>query len=118
MPSDSGPSPLNQLSLLHEHQRVRDHSSEAHPSRRNRGGQPGNQNARSHGFYSPALSTREQDALQEASDLKDLRPEIALLRVKIKDLLPYADTHPELLLQAVRTITRMVDVQNRITHGR
>ena len=41
-----------------------------------------------------------------------------MLRVKIVRLLSYPDTPSELILQAARTLTRMVDVQDRITHGR
>ena len=95
-----------------------DRSSEARPPRRKRGGQPGNQNARKHGFYSTAPSAREQGALQEAIVLKDLSSEIALMRVKTIDLVAHPDIPPELLFRAARTITRMLDGQDRITHGR
>ena len=49
--------------------------TEAALLRRKRGGQPSNQNARRHGFYSTALSDQEQEALYEAVNLKDLQPD-------------------------------------------
>ena len=86
--------------------------------RRRRGGQPGNRNARTHGFYSAALTPEEQQSLQKAMDLKGLHPEIALLRVKLMEIIANHNTAPEIMIQAIRTLTRMVDVQDRITYGR
>ena len=85
---------------------------------RDRGGQPGNQNARTHGFYADSLTSREQEHLVQAAELKGLHSEIALLRVKLLALISSGRASPELLLQVSRTLTRMVDVQNRITYGR
>ena len=93
-----------------------DPSEEAPP--RKRGGQPGNRNAMRHGFYSDAFSPEERELLRQALEIKSLQPDIAMLRVKIVRLLSYPDTPSELILQAARTLTRMVDVQDRITHGR
>ena len=84
--------------------------------RRKRGAPSGNQNARKHGFYSIALSPQEQETLQEAVNIKGLGSEIALMRVKITRLLAYADTSPELLLKAVRALTRMVAVHDQVTY--
>ena len=89
--------------------------SEAIPPRRRRGAPLGNQNARRHGFYSTALTPQEQQALLEAADIKDLLSEIALMRVKLMELVAYPDTSTELLLQTARAITRMVDVQHKVT---
>ena len=82
----------------------------------NRGGAPrGNQNARKHGFYSTALTPEEQEALGRALELKDLTPEIALMRVKLMELVSYPETSPELVIKAARTLTRMVGVQHEVT---
>jgi len=104
--------------------------SEAIPPRRKRGAPFGNQNAHrpcgelaeSNGFYSSALTPEEQQALLEAAALKDLLSEIARAcgelaepRVKLMELVAYPDTSTELLLQAARAITRMVDVQHKVT---
>ena len=102
--------PLQQSSDSNHHS-----PSEAIPPRRRRGAPLGNQNARRHGFYSSALTPEEQQALLEAADIKDLLSEIALMRVKLMELVAYPDTSTELLLQTTRALTRMVDVQHKIT---
>ncbi|MFH1140645.1 MAG: hypothetical protein V1724_03010 [Chloroflexota bacterium] len=84
-------------------------------SSRRRGAPSGNQNARTHGFYSSALSPQAQEALREAVSLKDLQSEIALMRVKVMDMVSSPDTSTELLLQAIRALTRLVDVQHKVT---
>ena len=53
-------------------------AQETVPLPRRRGAQPGNQNARKHGFYSSTLSPEQQESLEEAAALKDLQSEIAL----------------------------------------
>ena len=96
---------------------AQDPTEEEAPPRK-RGGQPGNRNARTHGFYSAALTPEEQQSLRKAIDLKGLHPEIALLRVKLMEIIASGNTDPDIMIQAVRTLTRMVDVQDRITYGR
>jgi len=54
--------------------------------KRHRGGQPGNQNARKHGFYSELLTPGQERALG-AFGRDGLDREIALLRIKIQSLL-------------------------------
>ncbi len=90
-------------------------NGETESSARRRGAPSGNQNARKHGFYSAALSAQEQEALLDAATIKDLQSEIALMRVKLMDLVSSLDTSTELLLQAVRALTRLVDVQHKVT---
>lgn len=53
--------------------------------KRKRGGQPGNQNGRTHGFYSKAVNPEHRKKLRTAADIKGLDQEIALLRLKIND---------------------------------
>ncbi len=65
---------------------------------RSRGGQPGNQNSRTHGFYSKAVPPELRHKLTDAAEIHGLDQEIALLRSKIaiageqgesyKDLVP------------------------------
>ena len=88
------------------------------PPHRDRGGQPGNQNARTHGFYAGSLTSQEQEHLVQAVELKGLHSEIAFLRVKLLALISSQRASPELLLRATRTLTRMVEFQDRITYGR
>ncbi len=52
-------------------------------SKRRPGGQPGNQNARKHGFYSRSVNPEHRKQLRAAADVEGLDQEIALLRQKI-----------------------------------
>ena len=81
--------------------------------KKKRGAPFGNQNARKHGFYSRCLPPEQAKLLEEAGGLRDLRPEIALLRVKLNDLLEDPDTAPELILKTVNALTRLLSVQRR-----
>ena len=92
--------------------------SPTHSPPQKRGGQPGNRNARTHGFYAGSLTSREQEHLVQAVELKGLHSEIAFLRVKPLALISSQRASPELLLRATRTLTRMVEFQDRITYGR
>ena len=51
--------------------------------KRNPGGQPGNQNARKHGFYSVKLSPQEISQVRGLVDLAGMEPGLALIRVKL-----------------------------------
>jgi len=80
-----------------------------------RGGQKNNQNARKHGFYSRALTEAEKVELDEATYVEGLDQEIALLRVKLREL---AENHPDridLHLEAANTIARLVRTRYQIT---
>jgi len=83
-------------------------------SKRKKGGQPENQNARKHGFYSKILTEAQKVQLEDAIGIEGLDDEIALLRVKLRDVL---ETHPEymdLQLKAIATIARLVSVRYKI----
>jgi hypothetical protein len=75
------------------------------------GGQPGNQNARTHGFYSRVLTSDQQAQLQQARDLRGVDEEIAMLRVKIQSILENDPDNSAVLLRAVTALTRLVKVR-------
>ena len=81
------------------------------------GGQPGNQNARKHGFYSKHFTPDQLKQLEDADDLRDLGPEIALLRVKLNALLDDPEVSTELLLRAVNSLARLMAIQRRYVYG-
>jgi hypothetical protein len=56
-------------------------------TQRSRGGQPGNQNARTHGYYSRKLTPYQQRALHDAALLKGVDRETAKLCLKISSIL-------------------------------
>ena len=72
------------------------------------GGQPGNQNARKHGFYSKVLDEAEQLDFELATDIEGIDDEIALLRVKIKSLLERDPGNIKLIMQATNTLAGLV----------
>ena len=85
--------------------------------KRKSGGQPGNQNARKHGFYSKHFTPDQLKQLEDADDLRDLGPEIALLRVKLNALLDDPEVSIELLLRAVNSLARLMAIQRRYVYG-
>ena len=61
-----------------------DSGSRGAAPRRKRGGQPGNQNALKHGFYSPGFKPTEEMDLAELAGQVDLNDEITMLRVVMR----------------------------------
>ena len=76
--------------------------------KRIRGGQPGNQNARKHGFYSKALGEAQKLEFRQAARVKGLDAEIALLRVKIKALLSQDPQNIRLLGQEFKILSSLL----------
>ena len=79
------------------------------------GGQPGNQNARKHGFYSKVLDEAEQLDLELATGVEGINDEIALLRVKIKSLLERDPENIKLIMQATNTLVGLVKTSYKMT---
>ena len=80
-----------------------------------KGAQPGNQNAHKHGFYSRVLQEAEKVELDEAATIEGLDQEIAILRLKMRDIL---QAHPEridLQMQLAKTLARLIRTQHAIT---
>jgi len=85
--------------------------------KRAKGGQPGNQNARTHGFYSKVLDDAEQLDLEVAEGVQGIDDEIALLRVKIMQLLANDPYNLRLIMDATSTIARLVRVRYNLNKG-
>ena len=85
--------------------------------KRKRGGQPGNQNARKHGYYSRHFTPEQMQQLEEIDYHKGLDPEIALLRVRLNTLLRDPEADPDLILKYLRVLGRMVNIQRRYIYG-
>jgi len=79
-----------------------------------RGAPAGNQNARKHGFYSQALKEAQRIDLDEAQDIEGLDDEVAVLRVKLKELLEHAPENVPLQLETARTLARLVQLQYKL----
>jgi hypothetical protein len=78
------------------------------------GGQPGNQNARKHGFYSKALTQAEKIKMKDALALDGLDLEIAVLRVKFRSLLTQNGQNLQLINHAVDTLGRLYNIKFRL----
>ncbi len=73
-----------------------------------RGPPKGNQNARTHGFYSNALNDTEKEDIEFAAGIGDIDDEVALLRVKIKEVLGRDPENVKLLMEATNTLAGLV----------
>lgn len=80
-----------------------------------RGAPKGNQNARKHGFYSRALDEAEKLELEEAMGIEGIDDEIAILRVKLRELIEKEPARIDLHLEAANTIARLVRTRYQIT---
>ncbi|MDE2901137.1 MAG: hypothetical protein OXN15_09000, partial [Chloroflexota bacterium] len=81
--------------------------------RRKPGGQPGNQNARKHGFYSQLFPEEERDSFDKSRTLKDCADDIAALRHLIGNLIRRPKRNYRLINESFRELTRMLAVQRR-----
>ncbi|OGO22004.1 MAG: hypothetical protein A2Z28_03755 [Chloroflexi bacterium RBG_16_51_9] len=82
--------------------------------KKKRGAPLGNQNARTHGFYSTKLDESQQLELEQATGVEGIDAEIALLRVKIKSLIERDPDNTRLILQAVNTLAKMLRTKYNI----
>ena len=80
-----------------------------------RGAPKGNQNARKHGFYSHALSEAEKLKLEQARGIEGIDEEIAILRVKLGEVIEKEPDRLDLHLEAANTIARLVRTRYNIT---
>jgi hypothetical protein len=78
--------------------------------KKKRGGQPGNRNARTHGFYSRELTTEQHATLQAADSVNHLDEEIALLRLKILAIANSPTENYPALLMAMSLLVKMITV--------
>jgi uncharacterized protein YjcR len=80
-----------------------------------KGAPKGSQNARKHGFYSRALDEAEKVELEEAAYVEGIDDEIALLRVKLRELIENHPDRIDLHIEAASTIARLVRTRYQIT---
>ena len=73
-------------------------------TKRKRGGQKGNGNARKHGFYSGTLSPAETGQVWNIVNLEGVDPEIAFIRVKLQSSLQHDPGNRRVIREASRLI--------------
>ena len=67
------------------------------------------------GFYSQALDEAEKVELEEASQVEGIDEEIALLRIKLRELVESQPESIDLQLKAAETIARLVKTRYQIS---
>jgi hypothetical protein len=67
------------------------------------------------GFYSRALDEAEKVELEEASEIEGIDEEIALLRVKLRELVEKQPERIDLHFAAANTIARLVKTRYQIS---
>ena len=82
-----------------------------------RGGQPGNQNARKHGFYSSSLDKEQRRILKQAGQERGLDGEIDLLRLKIKKLIQDDSDNVRLIAQASLALARLLRYREELSRN-
>ena len=81
--------------------------------KRKRGGQPRNRNARNNGLYSKHLPPEQLQQFGDALEVRDLAPEIAILRVKLNFLLNYPGDSPDLIIKTLQVLGSLMNIQRR-----
>ena len=87
-------------------------------TKRNRGGQKGNQNARKHGCYSSALTPDEICRFWNIVNQESVDPEMAVLRIKLPSLIQYAPVDCRTLKEVTRLIVKWSANKYRKAIGR
>jgi hypothetical protein len=82
--------------------------------KKKRGAQPGNRNARTHGFYAKELDETEKVEYLLAVKVEGLDYEIALMRVKIKTLIARDAGNIRLITQAANSLARLLVAKQSI----
>ena len=86
-------------------------------SRTKSGGQPGNQNARKHGFYSKSLTPEQQEAIVEARKADILTEEIAFMRVKVQALVNDPNHDTDQVFRGIGLLARIVRIDDNLRFG-
>ena len=88
------------------------------PSSRKRGGQPGNQNARKYFFYAPAVEADQDDAVDDAMEIRDFSQELALVRVRLLALLRNPNANPDHVIKLFNLLCKVMVIQMKYRSGR
>jgi hypothetical protein len=76
--------------------------------KRHPGGQPGNQNARKHGFYSTILTPRQALQFWNIVNTEGIAPESLALRLKIANALQNAPGNTRVLTEIARLLSKFM----------
>ena len=82
--------------------------------KRKRGGQPGNQNARTHGFYSRFLDRKQSLEPGEVEKLDGVEQEIALVRQQILSVLRKDPDNMPVIMLAINSVRNLIREKTRL----
>ncbi len=85
---------------------------------RPRGGQPGNQNARKHGYYSGVFTGQDKAFLRKAAEIDGLDEEIALLRARLRSVVKNDPDNIRLISEAASTLARLMRTSHKLGFSR
>jgi hypothetical protein len=71
------------------------------------GGQPGNQNARKHGFYAANLSKEELSEYWNLVNVHGLDPQMAILRAKVSRALALAPGNHRVIMESSNQVAKL-----------
>jgi len=77
--------------------------------KRQSGGQPGNQNARKHGFYAANLSREELSEYWQLIKIQGMDPQLAVLQAKLACALRRAPANRRVIMEGANILTNMFD---------
>jgi uncharacterized protein YjcR len=86
-------------------------------TKRKRGGQKGNQNARTHGFYSSFLTIDEIDRFCKIANTERVSLDIALLRIKLQCFVKNAPGNRRVLNEVIRLMARRFTAQYQLSRA-
>ena len=86
--------------------------------KRPRGGQPGNQNARKHGYYCSSFSGVAKNNIIEALQVTGLEDEIALVRASLRAVVLRSPTNVRLISGAASTLIRLLRTSEKLGFNR
>ena len=85
--------------------------------KRHRGGQPGNHNARTSGFYSKAVPPERLHKLEDAAEVRGLDQEIALLRSKIAIAGENSEDY-QVLVPGINLLSRLLNTSHKLGYDK
>jgi hypothetical protein len=87
----------------------------AHPRiKRKRGGQPGNQNARKHGFYSSSMNPDEVCQFWNTVNQQGVEAQVAALVIKLRSLFEIAPGNRRAISEASKLLGKWYSVQHHL----
>ena len=82
------------------------------------GAQPGNQNARKHGYYSKVRTRVEQEWFPDAVKVDGLDTDIAILRIKVRSILANDPRNAKALAVALTSLSSLHRARRLVAHQR